>query len=134
MTRKHREMDAAAVEIRANDARKHLEVAELYLNGATAADWKVSGSNSVSAGIAATDAICGIALGYCALGQDHNEAIAFVTQASPPGARTTMDLRRLLSEKSLFQYGAERVTRRRSSELFIYAGHLLKAMERALKR
>jgi hypothetical protein len=37
----------------------------MYVEDDTVASWKVAGSNAVHAGIAASDAICGLVLGEC---------------------------------------------------------------------
>lgn len=127
-------MDQAAVKLRSADARKNLEAADLFLNEATPADWKLSGSSSVAAGIAASDAVCGHVLGYCALGQAHEEASGLLQRATPAGSRMPADLKRLLSEKSLFQYGIERVTHKRAVDLRTYAARMVAQMEEILKR
>lgn len=57
-------MDAAAVRIRLQDARTRLVSAELQLGGTDPHEWKHAAEIAVSAGIAASDAVCGHVLGY----------------------------------------------------------------------
>ena len=68
------------------------------------AEAQVAASNAISAGIAATDAICGTVLGEHA-NHDHRVAIELLATVKPDGATLAGKLRRLLKDKSLLQYG-----------------------------
>lgn len=126
-------MDAAAVRARASDARKLLELAELVLSESESASWKAAGSNAVLAGIAAADAICGHSLGHCSKNSDHRDAVELLKRATAPDASPSNNLRRLVSEKTLFQYGTERVTEASSGDMVRYAARLVAEMEHRLR-
>jgi hypothetical protein len=95
---------------RAGTAREHLQVALERLAlvegrpGPSAAA-QVAASNAISAGIAATDAICGAVLGERANDQDHRTAVELLATVKPDGSTLAGKLRRLLKDKSLLQYG-----------------------------
>ena len=95
---------------RAGTAREHLQVAleRLALVDGKAdpsAEAQVAASNAISAGIAATDAICGAVLGERANDQDHRAAVELLATVKPDGTTLASRLRRLLKDKSLLQYG-----------------------------
>lgn len=95
---------------RAGTAREHLQVALERLNyvdgmADPSAEAQVAASNAISAGIAATDAICGTVLGERANDQDHRAAVELLATVKPDGATLAGKLRRLLKDKSLLQYG-----------------------------
>jgi len=75
---------------RAGTAREHLQVAEERYeyakdSAAPSSSAQVSASNSILAGIAAADAITGVALGVRANGQDHTAAAGLVATVLPDG-------------------------------------------------
>ena len=91
-------------------AREYLQVAlERVEYGDGTADpsaaAQVAASNAISAGIAATDAICGAVLGERANDQDHRSAVELLSTVEPGGSALASRLRRLLKDKSLLQYG-----------------------------
>jgi hypothetical protein len=95
---------------RAGTAREHLQVALERLALADgkpdpSAEAQVAASNAISAGIAATDAICGAVLGERANDPDHRAAIELLATVEPEGSTLAGKLRRLLKDKSLLQYG-----------------------------
>src|SRR5450756_2276296 len=95
---------------RAGAAREHLQVALerlAYVHGKPdpSAEAQVAASNAISAGIAATDAICGAVLGERANDQDHRAAVELLATVKPDGSALASRLRRLLKDKSLLQYG-----------------------------
>ena len=95
---------------RAGAARAYLQTAEESFLLATkvdspSADAQVSAANSVLAGIAASDAICGKVLGECASDQDHNAAVKLLASVVPDGPRISAKLGRLLGDKTQVQYG-----------------------------
>ena len=95
---------------RAGTAREHLQVALERLayvdrKPGPSAEAQVAASNAISAGIAATDAICGAVLGERANNQDHRAAVELLATVKPDGSTLAGRLRRLLKDKSLLQYG-----------------------------
>ncbi len=64
----------------------------------------------VHAGIAASDVICCVALGYYVQGQDHLQAIAELSSVPQDGRQLGSDLRALLQMKARAGYGAPPVT------------------------
>lgn len=95
---------------RAGTAREHLQVALERLalveeKPDPSAAAQVAASNAISAGIAATDAICGAVLGERANDQDHRAAVELLATVRPDGSTLAGKLRRLLKDKSLLQYG-----------------------------
>jgi len=95
---------------RAGTAREHLQVALERLayvdrKPGPSAEAQVAASNAISAGIAATDAICGAVLGERASDQDHRAAVELLATVKPDGTTLAGKLRRLLKDKSLLQYG-----------------------------
>ena len=82
---------SAEVRQRAGAAREHLQVAlERVEYGDGTADpsaaAQVAASNAISAGIAATDAICGAVLGERANDQDHRSAVELLSTVEPGGS------------------------------------------------
>lgn len=120
-------MTATEVVARRNEALAYLEAARLLRTSDTQADWKVGGSNAVLGGIAAADAICGHVLGQRSAGEDHAEARRLLDAACSPDRQPGSHLKRLLDEKTNFQYSASRVT---PTQL----GNLLTALERLVAR
>lgn len=64
----------------------------------------------VHAGIAASDAICGAALGQHVRGDDHSAAVAQLSKVRPNGRDLAESLRTLLSMKTRAGYSHERVS------------------------
>jgi hypothetical protein len=60
------------------------------------AEAQVAASNAISAGIAATDAICGAVLGERSSDQDHRVAVDLLATVQPDGSRLAGKLRRIL--------------------------------------
>ncbi|WP_345711394.1 hypothetical protein [Kineococcus glutinatus] len=94
---------------RAATAREHLVVARERLDVATAEPGpsemaQVAASNAVLSGIAATDAICGSALGECSSEQDHRTATALLKRVHGADELATK-LQRLLADETAIQYG-----------------------------
>jgi len=109
MTRTQR-MNATDVAQRAGAARAYLQIAEesfllALTSSGPSADAQASAANSVLAGIAASDAICGKTLGQRAAGQDHAVAPRMLADVVPDGSRIGRKLGRLLSDKTQAQYG-----------------------------
>lgn len=97
-------------EVRLDQARKFLEVAELVsIEGEVPASLSVAAALTVLAGIAASDAACCAALGRRSRGQDHRQAIPLLEQAVG-GRNAAQDLLCLLDLKDAAHYGVIYVT------------------------
>jgi hypothetical protein len=90
------------------------------------------GSLAVLAGIAASDAICGAALGERAAGENHAEAVSVLKRATPPGDSSSAQLKRLLDAKTTTQYSPILIGDAKASELLTTARRLLGTMEQRL--
>ena len=82
---------------RAGTAREHLQVAEKRYefakdSAAPSSSAQVSASNSILAGIAAADAITGVALGARANDQDHAMAAVLLATVLPDGQALAVKL------------------------------------------
>ena len=122
---------------RAGTAREHLQVVEEryeYTKGSLApsSSAQVSASNSILAGIAAADAITGVALGVRANDQDRAMAAALVSTVLPGGKALAVKLNRLLLDKSLLQYGSY-CTTAESLEMLKLARALVESMDQTHK-
>lgn len=95
---------------RLQDARAHLDLAELSDAGSLSSERKAAASAAVNAGIAAADAACCSALGMHSASQDHADAIGLVSQISPGGTAASNKLRRLLALKHAAQYGLDHMS------------------------
>lgn len=118
-------MDAVAVRIRLQDARTRLESAELQLSGASPHEWKHAAEVAVSAGIAASDAVCGHVLGFKMSAESHRDAINALREAS--SATTAKHLDALLAAKSAQSYGDRLPTHADASRHVLHARRLLDA-------
>ncbi|GAA4672381.1 hypothetical protein GCM10025780_15700 [Frondihabitans cladoniiphilus] len=109
---------------RAGAAREFLQVAEeqfAYTVGPEpSAAAQVSASNSILAGIAASDALCGRVLGVRASDGAHAAAADLLATVLPQGRLLAVKLRRLLRDKSQLQYGTY-CTPARASEMLRHA-------------
>ncbi|MFZ1409876.1 MAG: hypothetical protein WAS07_00280 [Micropruina sp.] len=123
-------MDAAAARIRLKDGRTRLVSAELQLSGANPHEWKHAAEVAVSAGIAASDAICGHVLGYKVASESHPDAVAALRAAS--NAATAKHLDTLLAAKSAWSYGDRVPTHADASRHVLHARRLLDAAESVL--
>lgn len=95
---------------RAALAREHLQIAAerlemCRLRPERSSEAQAAASNAVLAAIAASDALCGHALGQRAADQDHRSATALLASVQPDGTRLANKLGRLLSDKTVLQYG-----------------------------
>lgn len=124
-------MDTAAVRIRLRDAHTRLASADLQLVGDSPHEWKHAGEIAVSAGIAASDAICGHVLGYRASGDAHREAVATLRAATD--ASTAKHLDTLLAAKSAQSYGDRLPTHAEAARLVLHARRLVDAAERTVE-
>jgi predicted flap endonuclease-1-like 5' DNA nuclease len=127
-------MTPTDVRQRAATAREHLHVSLERLemcrhDAGQSSEAQVAASNAVSAAIAAADALCGHALGQRAAGADHREAVALLRRVTGIGATLAPKLTRLLSDKTLFQYGGF-CTRAQAERAAREAGSLVKELDR----
>lgn len=120
-------MDAGAVRIRLRDAQTRLVSAELQLEGKSPHEWKHAAEIAVSAGIAASDAICGHVLGYKVASEAHRDAIEALRVAMSPA--TAKHLGTLLAAKSTQSYGDDLPTHADASRLVLHARRLVDAAE-----
>ena len=95
----------AEAKTRLDDARTHLDVAQVHGQNATRAERKASVSSAVIAGIAAADAACCHALGQRSRSENHKDASNLVKQVAPGGPAAASRLQRLLALKDESQYG-----------------------------
>ncbi len=122
---------------RAGTAREHLQVAEERYeyakdSAAPSSSAQVSASNSILAGIAAADAITGVALGVRANDQDYTAAAGLVATVLPDGKALAVKLNRLLRDKSLLQYGSY-CTTSKALEMLKFARALVESMDQTHK-
>jgi len=115
-------MNASSVTQRAGAARAYLKIADdsFFLaaqHDGPSADAQASAANSVLAGIAASDAICGKVLGLRSGDQDHAAATRLLADVMPDGSRLSTKLGRLLSDKTQAQYGNFSTTAKAASML-----------------
>lgn len=73
----------------------------------------VAASLAVLAGIAASDAVCCMALGQRSRGQDHKQAIDLLDQVVDVGLSMARDLARLLAVKDDAHYGVLHISGQR---------------------
>lgn len=126
-------MDPTSITEGAGTAREHLQVAEERVGYAAqtegaSAEAQVAASNAINAGIAASDAICGKALGERSNDADHRTAVALLASVRPNGVKLSTHLARLLADKSQHQYGGY-VTRKRAERAVKHARNLVDAMQ-----
>jgi len=93
----------------------------------------VSVSNAVLAGIAASDAICGRALGRRPAGENHKDAIELLKTATVNGPAYARDLARLLEMKTNSQYSPMTLTRASAEKAIEWATRLVGAMDELLR-
>ena len=120
-------MDAAAVRIRFRDAQTRLVSADLQLGGSSPHEWKHAAEIAVSAGIAASDAICGHVLGYKMASESHRDAVEALRVAT--NAATAKHLDTLLAAKSAQSYGDRLPTHADAARLVLHARRLVDAAE-----
>jgi hypothetical protein len=113
-------LDKAGARARLKEARVYLAMAELAGSG-NPAENKVAGSNAILAGIAAADAICGLVLGERSAGDDHAQAITLLKKAIHPSTKAATSLKRLLTQKTPVQYGADAISASEAADLIKWA-------------
>ena len=113
-------LDKAGARARLKEAGVYLAMAELAGSGKSA-ESKVAGSNAILAGIAAADAICGLVLGERSAGDDHIQAINLLKRAIHPSTKAATSLKRLLTQKTPVQYGADAISSSDAADLIRWA-------------
>jgi hypothetical protein len=95
---------------------------EEYLN--------IAAGDAILAGIAASDAICGLTLGRLHRGDDHHGAEDLLREAAQDGPQLATILRRLLTIKDAAHYGTPAVSARKAADAAKWAAQLV---ERAVQ-
>jgi hypothetical protein len=113
-------LDRAGARTRLREAHAYLATAE-RLEPGSAAENKVAASNAILAGIAAADAICGLVLGERSSGDDHMQAFNLVKRATQPSTKAANSLKRLLTQKTPVQYGADAISASDTTNLIKWA-------------
>jgi hypothetical protein len=113
-------------------ARAFADTAELVLDVDDDASLNVSASLAVLAGIAASDAVCCVALGRRPRGQDHREAVILLSNVASVGQDMGKDLARLLDMKDNAQYGALYVGEAKARQAVRWAQRMVTAAERTV--
>ncbi|WP_404380530.1 hypothetical protein LL946_10870 [Knoellia locipacati] len=128
MTPRHsgRVVTCAPAECRArrDQARAFLDVAELVLTE-DRREAHVAAALAVLAGIAATDAICGLSLGKWSRGQDHGQAVIMLGEVALRDTTLPTKLRRLLADKDAAHYSSTLITVERAKTMVRQAAALL---------
>lgn len=137
MSARMQRMSATDVSTRATHARAFLTAAELIESlgedAGIESRTNILGALAVLAGIAASDAICGNALGERAAGENHANAVAILKRATPPGDPAAAQLKRLLDAKTTTQYSPMLLGESKSSELLPAARRLVDGMDAKLR-
>ncbi|MGH3275279.1 MAG: hypothetical protein ACRDNZ_13280 [Streptosporangiaceae bacterium] len=86
----------------------------------------VAAGVAILAGIAASDAICGMRLGHLHRGDDHRGAIDLIRGATKDGAKLAAQLQRLLSLKDAAHYGMVLISARNATDAMKWAAFLVR--------
>lgn len=124
-------MTPASAAERAGIAREHMLVSDERLDECGEGPSKeasVSAANAISAAIAASDAICGKALGERYSGPDHREAAKLLRKVAGGDALATR-LLRLAAQKTQAQYG-DYVTGKVARDVNSSAHRIVDALDR----
>ena len=115
---------------RLDQARAFLDVAKLVGDqDDDLATPNVAASLAVLAGIAASDAVCCVALGRRPRSQDHRQAIDLLRQIAGVGGAMARDLGRLLAIKDDAHYGVLHVSGQRVTAAIRQAGRVVNTAE-----
>ncbi|MCM3503099.1 hypothetical protein M3667_14600 [Microbacterium sp. P26] len=124
-------MDAVAVSIQIRDAQTRLNSAELQLSGDSPHEWKHAAEIAVSAGIGASDAMCGRVLGYKIAAASHRVAVNALREASSSSVAKHLEV--LIGAKSTQSYGDRLPARADAERLVLHARRLVGAAETILR-
>jgi hypothetical protein len=137
MTPRTTAMTAADVRVRAKHAHTFLAALDLVNDLGTDAGItstaNVIGVLAVNASIAASDAICGLALKRRAAGDAHDEAISLLATATVNGPKYARDLGRILAVKTDVQYSPIFLSDGRAAEITRWARRLVAGMDAELE-
>ncbi len=131
MSSRRHPMDASAVGIRMKDAQTRLDSAELQLAGDSPHEWKHAAEIAVSAGIAASDAVCGHVLGYKIAADSHRDAVTALREAATSSVAKHLEV--LVAAKSTQSYGDRLPTRSEAERLILHARRLVEAAATILR-
>lgn len=109
---------------RRNQARAFLDVAQDVLTE-DRREAHVAAALAVLAGIAATDAICGLSLGKWSRGQDHSQAVDLLGEVALRDTTLPTKLRRLLAAKDAAHYSSTLITVEKAKSMVRQATALL---------
>ena len=116
----------AEAKARLRTAQAHLAVAGFVLKDHGRDEYlNVAAALAILAGIAASDAICGMRLGRVHRGDDHRGAVDLLRTATPDGPKLATTLGRLLSLKDAAHYGVPVVAPGKASEARRWAAQLV---------
>jgi len=130
---KTRAVDRAYAETRLSGARAFLQQAEISLqliDGTHRCPTVVS--SAVLAGIAASDAACGLALGMVSAGP-HDQAVRLLNSVSG-STRAVRDLSRLVAMKTAAQYAGRSMVERQAEDAIRRARRLVRFAESQRRR
>ncbi|WP_139327409.1 hypothetical protein [Microbacterium sp. RURRCA19A] len=131
MSSRRHQMDASAVGIRMKDAHTRLDSAEFQLAGDSPHEWKHAAEIAVSAGIAASDAVCGHVLGYKIAADSHRDAVTALREAATSSVAKHLEV--LVAAKSTQSYGDRLPTRSEAERLVLHARRLVEAAANILR-
>jgi hypothetical protein len=120
---------------RLGTAQAYLDVARRVLDEPTRGEYlNVAAGLAVLAGIAASDAICGVRLGRIHRGEDHLGAADILREATPDGDKLAIQLGRLLSLKDAAHYGVQVVSSRNATDAGKWASRLVERAREETER
>lgn len=123
----------AQARTRLAQAEKFAEIADLVLDEQVDTAPGVAAALSVLAGIAASDATCGAALGRRSRGQDHRQAVDLLLTVAPDGVTMAKALRELLDVKDASHYAPVLLTRKQGQAAVRRAAGLVLAARRHVR-
>lgn len=125
----------AEARTRLRTARAYLDVAGSVLAERDRGEYlNVAAGMAVLAGIAASDAICGVRLGCLHRGEDHHGAADLLRTATPDGPKLATVLGRLLSLKDAAHYGVPVVSARKATDARKWADQLVERAREETER
>jgi hypothetical protein len=108
-------------------AHAYLEVAAAVLKERPASEYRnVAAGVAILAGIAASDAICGLRLGRLHRGDDHRGAVDLIRSTTKDGPKLAAQLQRLLTLKDAAHYGMVLISARNATDAMKWAAFLVR--------
>jgi hypothetical protein len=121
--------------MRLRTAQAYLETAGSVLEERDRDEYlNVAAGLAVLAGIAASDAICCVRLGYRHRGDDHRGAAEVLQRATPDGAELARTLLRLLDLKDAAHYGVMVVAARKARDALRWSARIVEKAQREIER